>query len=163
MSAFDLYCENLLAGVPGRTPGRLELDRRVVEGLDVAWDEVRGLAGREGWLCLSDRVARCPAQVDPEPGVFPLDGEWVLDRDRSVHLRHLGDGRWAVTTLTRRPDPAPEGGYLVTRRFVARGGGGLAYDVEWRLADDAFGLRAYRPWAARFAGFDPDAGKGGRD
>ncbi len=156
MNRLEQISQKVLHDVPGRKPGRIDIaEDRVVEGLDAAWREAAELAGQgAGWLCLSDRVVRCPAPVAPEPGVFPLDGEWVVEPGASVHLRHLGDGRWRVRRLVRDEDAGDGGGYLVTRRFVERGRDGfLEYEVEWRLAQDALGGRVYRPRVARFAGF----------
>lgn len=151
-------CEPLLAPVPRRRPGRLDTAVELLDSLDAVWRAVAQACAHPGWLCLSDRVLRCPCTVTPQPGVFPLDGEWRLGDRQSLHLRHQGEGRWRLTTFTRCQDPDPAGSYLVPRQFVAVEGGMQHYEVEWRLVEDPFGHQRFQPRTARFVGFGTEEG-----
>jgi len=158
MNPLRQTCETLLGPVPQRRPGRLDTTDQRLDTLDAVWEAVAQASGNPGWLCLSDRVLRCPCAVAPEPGVFPLDGEWRLGDRQSLHLRHLGERRWRLSTLTRCDDPDPAGSYLVPRQFVAVEGGVQHYEVEWRLTEDPFGHQRFLPRTARFVGFGTEEG-----
>jgi hypothetical protein len=108
------------------------------------------------------RVVTLPAEASSCGGTadVPLDGEVRIDDRRSVHLRHLGDGRWQWSEI-ERVDHAE--GVLTRRAFLLRGdvaarcGATRAvYEVCWRPVPDAFGQTVYRPSASRFAGFDSE-------
>jgi hypothetical protein len=109
---------------------------------------------REGWLCLTDRVAVI-AQGEDFSGFsrsMPLSGEFAAG-EKSLYLRQKDDG-WITFVITKA-----EGGehIMVRESFIAverYGVGKLQYETFWWKGSHS---GAYRPYVSRFTGF----GRGG--
>jgi hypothetical protein len=127
----------------------------IVEGPEKLRETLRGLPVTSGWICFTDRVElvedlEALATLD---GIV-LDAELASSPSESLHLRHLGDGRWRVSRLRTVKDP---GAFGSQRTFFMDGDAQwcFRYEVGWDLVDDAFGESVLRPSRARFAGIQP--------
>lgn len=105
-----------------------------------------------GWLCFTDRVLIVPDEYAfADSGGILLSGE-LARGDESLHIRQSQTG-WQLWHLSRH-----DGGemLMVKERFVSirQRGQKLVYEKYWRMEAGDEGLKVYRPFAARFAGFE---------
>ncbi len=150
---------DLLGMIPDIQGFRIEEESAILNGADRVWKYLVDLRVRDGWLCVTDQVtllADDKALIRSDAP--PLDGEFLLQGGESLHLRHLGSGRWRVSRMKRVEDRNAIG---TIRRFMAEGESTsrLVYEVEWRLVPDAFGEQVFHPFLARYAGLE----SGGED
>lgn len=114
----------------------------------------KGPATCKGWLCFTDEVAIVPEEFCFAAGAsgIILSGELACGNE-SLHIRQSGNG-WQIFVLTRE-----DGGemLMVTETYLSTRDGGkkLCYENYWKKEPNKEGLEVYRPFAARFAGFDP--------
>jgi hypothetical protein len=115
--------------------------------------------GGTGWVCQPGAL-RSLKPGEPWPEGEILSAERVLDEmeGRSLHIRTAREG-WHFTILKERKEQErielPEflaSSILYLASFPDLGR--LHYRRYFRLTEQD-GLRVYRPWAARFAGFSP--------
>lgn len=105
-----------------------------------------------GWLCFTDKVVIVPDEFDFSSGAdrIILSGELARGKE-SLHIRQAGS-EWLLVPLTRQ-----DGGdmLMVEEKYLPiRGSRKLCYETYWKKQKNDDGLVAYRPYAARFSGFD---------
>ncbi len=132
---------------PAPTPARVTVQATELSHAD-ALAAAREFDGH-GWACTTDSV-----HDDVRGAELGGDDKMLLwaelcRRDgRSLHLRHVGDDRWAAHEIVVAPGEGED--LIVSHRLARIGGGALLYEVAWRRDDEGI----YRPWASRFAGLE---------
>ena len=132
--------------------GRLEVSPAAVYREPAAALADLTARGGLGWICFTDRVETWRGG---KLTGLPLSAEVVLPSGtESLHLRAVG-ASWELRTL-REHTEGDDG--RVTHSYVANehpavGADRLRYHVWWR-GFDKDGIRVWRPFAARFTGFD---------
>lgn len=107
-----------------------------------------------GWLCFTDKVAVVPEEfrfnAEASSSIL-LSGELARGNE-SLHVRQSEKG-WQLFTLTRE-----EGGgmLMVKEKYLStrEEGKKLCYENYWKKEPNKEGLEVYRPFAARFTGFE---------
>jgi len=112
----------------------------------------------EGWVCTTDRAQPLGGSL---PLGAPLSAEWVVSKVSSVHLRQHG-ARWMLWTYVDNIGTGDELAFddsFISTEMAATGEGRrkLSYRTYWRrdhAPDELHSVRVWRPYAARFLGWE---------
>lgn len=137
---------------PGAGPEAvgLSIESVAIESMDEVWALIQGVPHGQGWVCLTQRVARWPG-VEPHGPV--LSAEIAGADGTSLHIRRVGH-TWRGWRYREEPT-----GMLMRFRETMLGTvpdarQKLVYAVYWKLERGPDEISTYRPHAARFVGWE---------
>ncbi|HHO54731.1 MAG TPA: hypothetical protein ENK18_28635 [Deltaproteobacteria bacterium] len=137
---------------PGQAPETVGLEIEALEWdtADAVWSAIVALQGSKGWLCRPEQVSEWPGG---EPSGPLLSAELVDSDGTTLHVRRVGR-----TWRGWRYRELPSGDLLRFRQTllgtVPDSDQRLAYAIYWRLELGLDELCVYRPFTARFTGWE---------